>query len=148
MPPTIMGCTTTGAPIRSVAARTASALDKSRAMPPVSVLCTRLGGLHDDGVAERFGSRHGFPRGRRDTIRDQRNPVCHQQLVQIGRIQPAVVRLRERALDDDERSLSVDVVERRRGAEWPPQPVGPLGGATERPGGGLRKREGSGGSLS
>ena len=29
------------------------------------------------------------------------------------------------------------------GAEWPPQPVGPLGGATERPGGGLGEREGS-----
>ena len=145
VPPSIIGCTIDGSadPVcgssNGVGTRHVEG-DAAR----FRLVCTRLGGLHDHGVAERFGSRHGVLRGGRDTIRDQRNPVRGQQLVRVGRIEPAIVRLRERALDDTSaasRSTSASDWHRPKG---PPQPIGPLGGATERPGGRLGEREGGG----
>ena len=113
MPPRSIGCTTTGQPIRSAAARTAAASSRSSATPPVSVLwAPGAADLTTAGKPSSVAACGGRVGVAGDPLGDQRHAVGGEQLAGLGGIEPGVLRAGERALDDARRGAAVDALER------------------------------------
>ena len=77
-----------------------------------------------------------------DAFRDEREAVGEQELARRVRVEPHVLGVLERALDDGLCRRPVDPVQLRDDALRLAQPLGSLGGAAERAGSRLRIREG------
>ena len=87
-PPWTIGWTSSGAPMRSAAARTSSSPARSSAMPPVSVLCAPAAAVLT--TTGRPSSARRRPRRRPvgDTLRNERDPVRLEQPPHLRRGQP------------------------------------------------------------
>ena len=76
--------------------------------PCLGLVCARCGGLHNERVANGFGSGDRLVRRRRDVFRDERDPVGEEELARVGGLEPAFARVAERALDDGNRPFTID----------------------------------------